>query len=56
MIMGDLTIKRESLNLRKDYHTYIDIHKIFCTIFHYDTLKDDLLTLDEAIVGRIFHT
>jgi hypothetical protein len=25
-------------------------------ISHYDTLKDDLLTLDEVIVGRIFHT
>lgn len=30
--------------------------KYFFIMSRYDTLKDDLLTLDEVILGRIFHT
>jgi hypothetical protein len=37
---------------------YVYLHKDcnIISISHYDTLKDDLLTLDEVILGRISHT
>jgi hypothetical protein len=49
-------IRDSVLGLRKDYPQKRTFIKYFCIISHYDTLKDDLLTLDEVIVGRIFHT